>query len=334
LRETTGIGTRIAVTSRPNEPFTPTLREMPEAITAARLGGYMHARYAAAFAEWGRPHLLARSGGWALVRGVPGAKRHDAMGCYPVLSCDDWSGLRADLEDLADTAIAFTAVIDPFAAIGVDALERAFPHVLRPFKRHFVVDLAAGAPGVHAAHRRNIQRAARSVDVDIVDGPTTLLPIWLELYDVLVRRHGITGLHAFSPTSFAAQLAVPGMVAVRAVAGGETVGITLWMDHGEDIYYHLGAQSEAGYAMASSFAMFDAAIAHFRAAGRRRIDLGGGAGLRESSDGLTRFKAGWTDTTMPALLGGRVLDAVAYAQLGNEARDTSFFPAYRAGQFL
>ena len=67
--------------------------------------GYLHPLYAESLAEFGAPRRLARCGGHLLARKIPGGDGHDAMGCYPLFCCPDWSGLRDDLEEARDQLV-------------------------------------------------------------------------------------------------------------------------------------------------------------------------------------------------------------------------------------
>ncbi len=166
--------------------------------------------------------------------------------------------------------------------------------------------------------------------------PVALLDAWTALYDNLSARHGITGLTAFSRESFAAQLSVPGLVALRAVEGDATVGMLLWYVQGDVAYYHLGAYSERGYELRASFALFSYALEYFAQHGLRYLNLGGGAGTETGGTaGLSRFKAGWANDTRTAYFCGRILDHDRYAELVRASGDpaTSYFPAYRLGEF-
>ena len=112
------------------------------------------------------------------------------------------------------------------------------------------------------------------------------------------------------------QLAVPGVTLFRAESGGTTVGITVWYRAGRLAYYHLGAYSDAGYAVGASFAIFDFALRYLAAAGVQWLDLGGAPGLEaDRRDGLSRFKRGWATGTLPVYLCGRILNRPAYAAL-------------------
>lgn len=306
------------------------------------MSGYRSAAYARSFAHvagGGEPRELPRSGGWILVRDIPGTRWRDAMGCYPLFSCRDGSSLAADLKEIGCDLVALSLVTDPFCDFGsLDDLRQAFPDLVRPFKEHFVVDLAVPeSERVSDHHRRNARRAARLLTVERAANTHALLDEWHEMYGHLIERHGIRGIAAFSRESFAAQLQVPGMVAFRAREGGTPVGILLWYTHGDAALYHLGAYSPAGYALRASFALFQKALEHFAAEGLRWAGLGSGAGTRgQGSDGLRRFKEGWSTGTRTAYLCGRIFDPEVYAELAGRAAPTSsfpgYFPAYRQGE--
>src|SRR5262249_3264364 len=150
---------------------------------------------------------------------------------------------------------------------------------------------------VDAHHQRNAARAARTLHVEHCAEPTAWSEDWIALYAQLVQRHRITGIPAFPPAALGAQLAVPGMVLLRAAAEGETVGITLWYVAQNVAYYHLGAYSARGYDLGASFALFWFAIEHFTSR-VRWLALGAGAGAyADGQDGLTRFKRGWATGT-------------------------------------
>ncbi|PYS84869.1 MAG: hypothetical protein DMF67_03065 [Acidobacteria bacterium] len=206
-----------------------------------------------------------------------------------------------------------------------------------PFKQHFVVDLSrAPEEFVHAHHRRNARKALRELRVEECANPAEFLDDWVALYGVLVERHGIAGVAAFSRESFAGQLAVPGVAALRAVRDGETLGMLLWYVQGEVAYYHLGAYSERGYELLASFALFSHAIDYFRRRGLRWLNLGGGAGAEGgSASGLSRFKRGWATGVRTAYFCGRVLDRGRYEEIvrAKKIPPTSYFPAYRLGEF-
>lgn len=300
-------------------------------------GGYAHPGYARALAEFGRPRALAASGGWVLEREIPGAGVPDAMGCYPLFACHHWAGLRDDLASLAGPLVSLTLVSDPFGDYTEKFLHETFPDLVSPFKQHFVARLdQPGADFVSSHHRYYAQRALARVQVEHCPDPPSLLREWCALYANLARRHGITGIQAFSEDSFARQLALPGAIAFRATCEGETVGAHLWLVDGEVAYSHLAATSDSGYELMAAYALHWQALDFF-AERVRYLDWGGGAGLRvEGEDGLARFKRGWANETRMAFLCGRILDPQEYRRIcatRERSATTSYFPAYRAGEF-
>jgi Acetyltransferase (GNAT) domain len=302
-----------------------------------RAQGYADPAYAQSLAEFGAPVFLPGSGGSVLARQIPDTSDLlDAMGPYPLFDCVDWHQLGADLEGVSDRLVCVSLVADPFGDWTPNLLEDCFPDLMAPFKDHFVVDLSV-ADSYNSHHQRNVRRALRTVEVEAVSSPREMLAEWVDLYDNLVVRHSIRGVSAFSPSVFAAQLALPCLLAFRARHDDETVGAILWIVKDDVAYYHLGAYSDLGYQLGASFALFATALAHLAGVGVHWASLGAGAGLNgsESSDGLTRFKSGWATHTRIAYLCGRVLQRGAYEQLSRPTGHTekSYFPAYRAGEF-
>jgi hypothetical protein len=324
------------------------MSRLPDPAPAA---GYLHPAYAASLAEFGAPYCLPASGGWVLERTVPGGASpnapahaghahadlaHDAMGCYPLFACRNWQCLPGDLEAVGRRWVSLAVVADPFGP-GESVLRRAFPDRVLPFKPHFVVDLQRPAH-LPSHHRRKVRAALRSVRVEVCADPPALLDTWVALYGNLIDRHRIGGLRAFSRSAFAGALRVPGIVALVATAGGETVGAQLWYVQGEVAYSHLVASSPGGYALGAAYALHWFALDYFK--GRVQwLDLGGGAGATAASqgeDGLARFKQGWATETRMAWFCGRIFDRPRYAALAGARGVTAggYFPAYRQGEFL
>ncbi len=108
------------------------------------------------------------------------------------------------------------------------------------------------------------------------------------------------------------------------------MGAQLWFLQGEVAYSHLTVANAEGYRYACAYALYDAAIRHFRGA-VRWLDLGGGAGSQQNDDGLTLFKRGWSNATRTAFLCGRVLDWDRYTALSKAAGSPGheYFPSYR-----
>lgn len=300
------------------------------------LTGYGHPAYARSLSEFGVPIELTRSGAWILRRRIPESSLYDAMGCYPIFCCSDWSQLSHDIEEIGTSLVSLSAVPDPFGAYDALLLHECFRDVIRPFKDHFVTDLSRTPRSfLSHHHQRYAQKALTRVEVEICEDPTSFAEEWVTLYAGLIRRHGIKGIRTFSETSLARQLKVPGSIIFRAFVEGATVGMTLWYVQGEVGFYHLGAYTDLGYSLEASYAIFWYAIQFF-AEKLRWLDLGGSAGVNPSStDGLAQFKRGWATGTRQAYFCGRILDRRKYYETvkAKGYPPTSFFPAYRDGEF-
>ena len=290
--------------------------------------GYGDPRYVGSLGHFGQPIDLPGSGG-SLLRRTIDAGRADAIGTYPFLVCRDWGALAADLGALANDLVSIVAVPDPLGEHTLADLEAAFPDLLVPYKRHYLVYLRSkNSLGKH--HRRNLRRAAELVEVERVVEPIAEQTTWCGLYANLIDRHHVEGIAHFSDQALVEQLSAGGLTMFCARQDGRAVGMALFYTAGDDVYYHLGAYNAAGYAAKASYALFDSAIKWFRAEGGRRLLLGSGAGLSsDATDGLSRFKRGWATDSMVGYLGGRIGDRGVYDALSEGFRG-DYFPAYRS----
>lgn len=295
--------------------------------------GYAHPGYAVSFGASGAPCQLKRCEGWIIERAIPDTELRDAMGCYPIFACRDWARLEDDLAELSGRLVSLSLVADPFGNFDESLLRRCFD-IVRHYKDHFVTDLEQPLDGLlPRRHRRNVAHARETIRVEVCERPMDHLDEWVALYAKLIQRHGITGIRAFSREAFEHQLAVPGLVMLRASAEEELVGMHLWYVQGDVAYGHLGATNDLGYELMASYGLYSSAVELLRER-VRWLELGAGAGLVESDDGLSAFKRGWATGTRPAYLCGRVFQPEAYERLNDEQVDAAgYFPAYRAGEF-
>jgi hypothetical protein len=297
--------------------------------------GYLHPAYAQSFSAVGRLRLLPASEGWLLERQIPGSDLRDAIGCYPLFCCQNWSSLHSDLNDLRGKVVAVSLVADPFGRYRMEQLEQCFDLIL-PFKQHYIVDLCRPLQEISSSHHRYYARKAlRTLSVPVSTRPQEHLDEWIDLYSNLVGRHQIRGLRRFSREQLRQQLGIPGAVMIRAIHGRTAVAAQVWYQQNEVGYSHLTAASELGYALRATYALYSRAIEYFSAR-TRWLDLGAGAGLEgDEGDGLSRFKRGWATGRRTAYLCGRIFDHSAYddlVRMGGLTRN-SYFPAYRAGDF-
>jgi len=298
--------------------------------------GYLHKTYASSLKEFGRPLKLKHSQGWILKRQIPGTPYYDAMGCYPIFSCRDWLQLPKDLDEAGDSLVALSLVTDPFGNFDFEQLQAVFPEVCIPFKNHFVANLKAPLESfVDKHHKRNIRKALEHLTVEQVQNPQSALEPWTELYDTLIERHRISGIARFSAPSFKMQLRTPGLVMFKALHKTEIAGMALFYLMNNIAYYHLAAYNESGYRYRASYAIFYHALSAFQKAGVSYVNFGAGAGVENNgSDGLSRFKKGWSNETRTAYFCGKVFNAPVYHSLHRrDAGQVNYFPAYRVGEF-
>ncbi len=298
--------------------------------------GYVHPGYAESLSEFGVPRKLPRCGGWILERQIPGSLYRDAMGCYPLFACQDWSQLYADLQELEDELVSLALVTDPFGDYDVAYLHHCFGDRVIPFKQHYIIDLQRPLDQIGGKRRRKHgRRALRTVRVEVCDEPTRFAETWTSLYANLIERHRIKGIRAFSKTAFTKQLSIPGTVALQAIYEGTTVGAQLYFVQGDAVHCHLGASSQVGYEVGATYALDWYSFEYF--AGKARwLDLGGGAGVADGdTDGLSQYKSGWATDTRTVYFCGRILDPERYVQIvgAKGVAATDYFPAYRDGEF-
>lgn len=294
--------------------------------------GYSSELYANSLTEGDAVECLSGCRGQILVRRIGGSNLSDAVSPYPLFCCENWDRLHEDIDQLKGV-VSLSLVTDPFGDFEIDLLRGCFPDVMRQFKLHYVVELSDDPSRfVSKHHQRNVCVAVKKVTVREIGNPHEILDAWTKWYEHLKCRHGISGVTAFSKDSFEQQLRVPGIRVFEARHGDQSVGAAIWYVSGSHAYYHLGAWTETGYQQKASFAVFWASLTRFRDEGIQLVGLGAGSGLTDRPDGLTRFKAGWSNRQLPVYFCGRIIDYDSYRQLStaSEAPSTeTFFPAYR-----
>lgn len=297
--------------------------------------GYLSRTYALALEEFGTPRYLADSSGWIIEREIPGSEFVDGLGCYPLFCCKKWDRVGNDLKTLQSDLVSLSLVADPFGSYNLSQLEREFDRVVQ-FKDHYVVDMSVPlAESIKRSHQATVRRALNKVEVRVCPNPVEYLDKWIGLYSILMSRHGIKGLRAFSRDSFLLQLQTPGLVMFEALVDGETAGLDLWYVQENVAYGHLVAFNDIGYKSRASYATKWTMLNYFKDK-VRWVDLGGTPGAASSSSsGLDSFKSGWATGTKPSYLCGAIFDAAAYEKLtiDRAVKSTEYFPAYRDGEF-
>lgn len=297
--------------------------------------GYLHSLYATSLTEFGNCRELPACGGWILERNIPETSYKDAMGCYPLFFCRDWTLLSHDLAQLEGQLISLALVTDPFGNFLINDLQQIFD-ICFLYKEHYITDLSKPIETyINKGHRRNALSALKKVIVEPCLDPYAYVEEWTYLYDFLIRRHHIQGIRRFTKAAFECQLRVPGIVYFRVLYNGRLIGGDIYYIQNGVAYSHLAAFTDEGYSLDASYASKWTAIEYFT--GKVSwMNLGAGAGLSQTKkDGLLYFKHGWATDVRPVFFCGRIFDSQRYDILANTAGipDSTYFPIYRAGEF-
>ncbi len=298
--------------------------------------GYLSAAYAQSMAGQGRPLPLPQSGATLVVRPIPGNDEEDAAAPYPLLLCASWAGLAADIAALPPALVSLAVVTDPFANCDEGELRRAFNHIVRPYKLHYIIDLTRPLESFADRHHLGCARSAlKKLVIEHCTAPLDHFEDWMGLYENLIARQGLRGAGIMSRDSLRAQFQVPGFRLFRASQRGRTAGMIAVMETADHAYFHLGAYSAEGYRLKTSYALVRGIIDHYRHAGFSAMSIGGGAGAFGADDtGLTSFKRGFSSGSLMTYFCGHVIDAGRYASLAAMPPGAmDYFPAYRTGEF-
>jgi len=296
--------------------------------------GYLHPLYAQSFSAIGTPIFLPKSKSWLIKRQIPGTPYFDAMGPYPLFTCENWNRLNEDIESLDDQLVSLSLVTDPFLNIKYESLKKIFP-ICYPFKDHFITDFSQPLEfSVTKRTRKHARIALKEIHVEHCPNPIRHLEAWTLLYDELISRHDITGIRKFSKQSFNHLLNVEGAEIFIARLGDEIVGAEIFIINNDIGYAHLAALNQVGYQNNASYALDWTALQYFSNF-LRFLDHGAGSGIDDSDDGLTQYKSRWASKTLPVYFCGRILNSDFYNEILEEkdVSDTNYFPAYRQGEF-
>lgn len=291
--------------------------------------GYAHPAFARSHAEHGDVIELPESGASVLLLPIEGTASHEAVGPYPLLSCDRPDRLGDDLGVLRDAgAITFTAVLDPLH--GAAPVDPRFV-MDRSFKTHHLTVPSDPAPTPTPHHLREVRRASRSVTVIEEPGHLADVDEWMRLWTPHVEHHGLTGMAAGSRATFVEQLRIPGTVMMWGAVEGRRVAAQIVLSARSALFAHLAVSDPIGRRARAMYAI-DAALHAWGSASGRIVHWGGTAGTEDAEDGLAAYKRGWANATCAARLVGAVLDERAYRTLGGTTSPApaDWFPVYRA----
>jgi hypothetical protein len=167
--------------------------------------GDVHSDYAESLSQFGAPLRLPKSGGW-LPKRLVDAIRTDAMGTYRLFAYSDWKSLKTDFNLLGKSLVSVVVVTDSFGEYNEPLLRDGFGDLVTPFKAHFGNDLSRPLESTLRKHHERNAGIGLKQFVELCEGPSSYLDDWARLYSVLIQRHQICGIRAFSRNSFSRQL--------------------------------------------------------------------------------------------------------------------------------
>ena len=106
------------------------------------------------------------------------------------------------------------------------------------------------------------------------------------------------------------------------------INYSLFYMDGDNVYYHLSAQSPEGYKKNSNFIMMDYAIRFFKNLGFDQLELGASPD-GDSGSGLKRFKGGFANRVLPNKIIKLIHNKEIYDRL-SKGKEGDFFPLYRS----
>ncbi len=287
---------------------------------------YASSVYANSFGSGYEPINMEKAGFYVLKRKIPGTEYYDAMGCYPLTIFENGVDIEKDLKNLkSHKIISLVGVTDAFFCPEQESLKKQFDHVM-PFKEHFINDL--GIESEYSKHHRYEVRKAQKLCKTKIIELSDYIKEWYQLYKMLIEKHSIKGIQAFTENYFS-EIAKLKPITVAAFINDELVSAHIWFEYKGYVYSHLAASSEAGYKSSASYAIYDYSLKMFREKGFKSVDIGAGAGVSDSSSGLTFLKKGFGNKSIMCYIYGKIIDKEIYEKL-SKGKSSSYFPEYRA----
>jgi hypothetical protein len=146
-----------------------------------------------------------------------------------------------------------------------------------------------------------------------------------ELYGATLSRVSAGRDYQFSQKTLLGLASMSSAFVVGAERDGRIEAAVLFLGGATQAEYAVHASTDA--AIGCSAMLIASAIAHFKAAGKSVLNLGGGA---RPDDGLHNFKKRFGGKTYPVASARQIYDAGAYLRLAGSRTNAAWFPAYRA----
>ena len=293
---------------------------------------YSSERYAKGFRDIGPVVRIECLDIWAQARAIPDTEYTDAIGIYPMCAPTCPASKEQLVQELQALDLAtLVLVTDPFTP-DQSWFGKMFEYA-QAYKPHFTVEGLPEPPSFSKHHRYYVRRAQQKCETRIIQ-LSEHLEAWQALYDFLVRKHELAGLHQFSLHYFESLSTLPEITAFGTFIDGQLVSASLWAEHENWVTSHLSATNDIGYQNNAGYAGYDYAIRHY--ANSTRINLGGAPDAGRPTSQLESVKKGFSNATRPSWICGVVADHALYAELcqkqSPKVLNANYFPAYRSGQ--
>lgn len=261
-----------------------------------------------------------------IVRPIPLSGYQDAISIYPF----DLDAHQHSLE-VAERHAGIVSSIGISDPLGMPLTDRPSTEA---YKHHHICDLKKYSEHtLPENHRRNIKKCFKTghIAMNMLPNVIGTAAACHQVYQNLVRRHEIPDawFTNYSQEQFEHLLEAPGAILFQYFGKDNALeGISLFYFNGANVYYHLSAQSEVAYENASMFGMMHTALRFFKKLGANRVVLG--SVPEGGSDGLERFKAGFSHNWKHNYITRIIHDQEAYEILSKGKESTGFFPQYRS----
>ncbi len=247
--------------------------------------------YARALASDGvEVHFVEEWDTHVLVRETPRSGRR-AAGVRPLAPLVPGCDLRGGLEALRAEGVASVVLAtDPMFVPELASLEAAFD-TCQVLRENYVIDRQIGEVHFRKRHRNRVNGARRRAEIRTVL-LADHLDEWLTMYEANVESRAI--MQPFEASYFERLSGMGFLQAVGAFMGDELVSMSMWVRHGDVLFFHDGASSERGFAISAAYATFAQAIEE--AGDCRFVFLGGSGSMPDDRlDGLAIFKRGFAN---------------------------------------
>lgn len=193
-----------------------------------------------------------------------------------------------------------------------------------------VVDLARDWDEMRMSFRPRLRSQLRS-DPELQIDYCGDVSAFHQIYTENMRRVGANPAYFFTESYLRRLCEIEGAGLVIARDRDGPVSGAITVVHGPDIYYHLGATGDRGFAISPLRQVLAWLCRRNAAGGHRSLVLGGGLGGADNE--LLRFKRGFSKRTLPVFGLKLVTDPEEFSKLSGcgpqQAFDEAFFPPYR-----